>query len=104
MSEVVTADLSHFGGRELREAIELLNAYMEQNTDYLGSGLTVNFNTNSGYVFLSDEDYNTAMMNGDKLEQWFSCPYCGHEGFLEDMKHDAENQECTDYMEEIGVK
>jgi len=104
MSEVVTADISRFGGREIQEAIELLTAYMKQDTRWLGDGLTLNFNMDSGYVFLSDEDYNVGMMNRGELEQWFSCPYCGHEGFLEDMKHDPVNQDCTDYMEQIGVE
>jgi len=103
MDKIVTADLSHFGYRELKMAIELLEAYVDEPPDFLGEGLTLNFNTNSGCVFLRDEDYNVATMNGKRLEQWFVCPYCGHEGFKEDMKHDAEDEECTRYITEIGV-
>ena len=43
------------------------------------------------------------MMNGDKLETWYNCPYCGHEGFKEDMEHEPHNSECTRYLKEIGV-
>ena len=106
MEKVVTADLSYFGYRELKEAVELLNAYMDseyEDVNFLGAGLTLNFNTHSGNVFLSDEDYNVAMMSNGKLEQWFWCPYCGHEGFLEDMPHEPEDGECTDYLKEIGI-
>ena len=80
--DIVTADLSRFGYRELMIAGKLLHAYSEQPADFLGTGLTINFNTHSGYVFLSDEDYNVGMLDeDDKLKQWFSCPECGHEGF-----------------------
>jgi hypothetical protein len=103
LADIVTADLSQFGHRELRLASELLSALVSQGTpDELGDGITLNFNTHSGYVFISDEDYNTAMMNGDKLETWFSCPECGHEGFKEDMAHDG-SAECRRYLKDIGV-
>lgn len=48
------------------------------------------FNRNSGYVFLVNSEYQTAMMNGDKLEIWHNCPNCGHEGFSEDCQLDVD--------------
>jgi hypothetical protein len=107
--EIVTADLSKFGLIEIDEAIRLLTAYREQSDRQggslnLGDGITLNFNSNSGYVFLSDEDYNVFMMNGDLLEEWFNCSYCGHEGFKEDMYHEPKDKDCTEYLESIGVK
>jgi len=42
-------------------------------------------------------------MNGNNLEIWYNCPYCGHEGFKEDMEHDFESSECIRYLIEIGV-
>jgi hypothetical protein len=42
-------------------------------------------------------------MNGDKLETWHSCPYCGHEGFKEDMAHEPQAADCTEYLQQIGV-
>lgn len=98
--EIVTSDWSKFGYQEIEEAKELLSHIKE--IDNYGK-VEVMFNTHSGYVFLSDEDYKTWMMNGDKIEEWYSCPYCGHEGFLEDMDHESEEEECTRYMEEIGI-
>ena len=101
-----TQDLSKFGYRELDETAKLLAAYKE-NRDILGDGATVEFNRNSGNVFLLDEDYNVAMMNGDTLELWYNCPYCGHEGFMEDMKEHGEDDglhpDCIEYLEDIGA-
>ncbi len=55
-------------------------------------------NTHSGCVFLSDEDFNVAMVNGDTLEQFHSCPECGGEGFAEDL---PDNECCQQYLKEV---
>lgn len=102
--ELVTADLSKFGRCELQEAAELLKALTDDECDFLGDGITLNMNTGSGYVFLSDEDYNVGMLNDGKLEQWFSCPNCGEEGFKEDLVCNANNVECQEWLKEIGAK
>ena len=94
-----TRDLSKFGYRELDLAGDLLKALNNpavNKTKFLGDGVAVEFNPHSGNLFLVDEDFNVAMMNGDNLEDFFSCPYCGHEGFLEDMKHEAKDKECKE--------
>ena len=84
-----TTNLSDFGYRELRLAAELLTAYCDTQPDYLGDGVHVMMNRYSGYVFLTDEDYTVAMMNGDTLEQFHSCPDCGAEGFAEELPDNA---------------
>ena len=94
--DVVTADLSKFGNREIKEAIELLTEYLENPLDCLGDGLTLNFNCNSGYVFLSDEDLNVGMLNGEKLEQFFNCSECGREGFKEGFDKDSDCKYCRE--------
>lgn len=98
-----TRDLSKFGYREIKETAKLLlNAYVENKGNFdLGDGVALEFNPNSGNVFLTDEDCNVAMMNGEDLDMWFSCPICGHEGFIEDMQHNEENKECQEYVKEI---
>jgi len=101
MENPVTNDWSRFGYREIDLAKELLSHIKEIETE---GKVEVSFNTNSGYVFLSDEEYNTWMMNGDTIERWYNCPYCGHEGFLEDMKHEPQDKTCTEYLEELGIK
>jgi hypothetical protein len=97
-----TSDLSRFGHRELKIASKLISTYSEDVPDFLGTEVRVYMNTNSGFVFLSDADLSVGMMNGEKLEQWFNCPVCGHEGFKEDMKHEG-NKECREYLKSIGV-
>jgi len=102
---VVTADLSEFGWRELDEAATLLKAYADNPSVLDGDEVSLNFNRNSGYVFLTDEDYDTALINHDtgKLEKWYTCPQCGHEGFHSEMCHATDDPECTEYLESINV-
>ena len=101
MNDSVTDDWSEFGQREIWMAKELLSHVKE--IDSYGK-VTVMFNRYSGFVFLTDEDYRCFMMNNDKIEEWFTCPYCGHEGFKEDMHHEPQSSECTEYMKSIGVE
>lgn len=85
MQDPVTYDMSDFGFREMKMAAELMTAYAKSPPEWLGDGVKIAMNRNSGCVFLTDEDYNTAMMNGEKLEMWLFTPYEGHEGFLSDL-------------------
>jgi hypothetical protein len=98
MSEIVTSDWSKFGYQEIEEAKELLS-HIKEIESY--GKVEVLLNTHSGYVFLSDEDSKVWMMNGNIIKEWYSCPYCGHEGFLEDMEHEPEDEECSRYIESI---
>ena len=50
-----TQDLSKFGFRELKEAGKLLTKYCDDSS-ILGEGVAIEFNPNSGNVFLLDED------------------------------------------------
>lgn len=100
-NEVTTTDLAEFGFRELHEAGNLLKAYASNGLDgFTHDEVRVMMNRNSGNVFLVNSDYQVAMMNGNDLELFYSCPECGHEGFLEDMEHDG-NDECKQYMKDI---
>jgi hypothetical protein len=81
MDNIVTSDFSKYGYKEIDEASDLLKAYAENGCDFLSDNVQVNFNMNSGYVFLTDDDMNVAMLNDDgKLVQFYSCPNCGNEG------------------------
>ena len=93
---MTTCDLSQFGFRELKMAAELLTALTKGGgwPDGLGSDVKVMMNTHSGYVFLTDEDYNVAMMNGDTLEMFYSCPECGAEGFAEEINWNEDEGRC----------
>jgi len=101
----VTSDFSKFGWRERRMAATLLTASCDQGfpEDFNDDEVTICMNTGSGNVFLTNSDYQVAMMNGDKLESFYSCPECGHEGFKDEMQHNEDNPECQRYLHDIGV-
>lgn len=98
MTDLVTADLSTFGNRELMIASDLLRAYAENRADFLGDNITLNFNSNSGYVFLSDEDYRVGVLADDenKVIQFYSCAQCGYEGTQADALEDNHDFEKND--------
>ena len=81
LNDIITFD------RERALTIELLQAWGEQGlpSDFYEEGVKVAMNRNSGYVFLVNEEYQCAMMNGDKLESFYTSPYNGHEGFIDDL-------------------
>lgn len=94
MTEIVTADLSKFGYREREMAEELLKAWREQGLpdDFENESVSINFNLHSGYVFLSNAEYQVALMNGDKLESFYTDFETGEEGFLEDLSEEAKSR------------
>ena len=109
MNETTTTDLAKFGNREKAMSGKLLT-YMSEHElpeDFNDDGVTLMMNMNSGNVFLTNSDYQVAMMNGDKLESFYSCPECGCEGFADDLKTDFKNKNanecCMDYLKEIGA-
>ena len=82
-----TRDLMDFGYRELDQAGDLLKALKsdKNKTEQLNNNVAIEFNPNSGNVFLVDEDCNVAMMNGENLEDWYYCFECGYEGFKDEL-------------------
>ena len=99
-----TENLADFGARERHMAAELLAHPLPDN--FSDRWVRVAFNTNSGYVFLVNDDYQVAMMNGDSLEIFHSTPYAGHEGFLSDLldeySQDDLNSEDADYLRQAA--
>lgn len=91
MKEITTTDLTRFGYRERCMAEELLQAWREQGLpdDFEADEVTIMFNTYSGCVFLTNSEYQVAMMNGDKLESFYTDPETGEEGFLEELTNEA---------------
>ena len=81
----------NFGRREIALAAEQLlmlsdgkltpvaDAYFDQ------SGVKVAFNDSSGYVFITNDDYQVIMDNGDgRLDLFISTSWSGQEGFLDE--------------------
>lgn len=106
MEDIATIDLAKFGYRERKLAEKLLAAWNKNGLpdNFEDYDVKIMFNTYSGSVFFTNSEYQVAMMNGADLELVYSCPYCGHEGFLDEMKHEPRDEDCTRYMKEIGVK
>lgn len=71
-------------------------------TDHLTDGITVMMNTQSGNVFLTDDDFNVMMLNGDDLEPFLSTPYDGHEGFADELLEEPPSEyhkEDAEYLQ-----
>lgn len=94
MKEITTSDLSRFGYRERNLAEQLLKAWREQGLpeDFYEEEVTILFNTYSGCVFLTNSEYQVAMMNGDKLESFYTDPETGEEGFKEELSKAAKKR------------
>ena len=93
-----TINLADFGNRELEMVRDLLTAMLEQGLpdDFYNDEVVPMFNQSSGYVFLTNSDYQVAMLNGYKLESFYSSPYEGLEGFYDDLKEQYEDMHEED--------
>jgi hypothetical protein len=83
MNNYYTENLAEFGARELKMAGELLSADFPAN--FYDEGVRIAFNKMSGYVFLTNDEYQVAMFNGDELELFHTTPYEGLEGFITNL-------------------
>lgn len=101
MNNVTTTDLGEFGPREIKMTAGLLNAWIAQGLPeaFYREKVTVMMNKDSGSVFLTNSEYQVAMMNGDNLEMWHICPNCGHEGFAEDFLCSDDGEKCIDLQD-----
>tara|TARA_Y100001938_G_scaffold145926_1_gene223686 strand:+ start:700 stop:1038 length:339 start_codon:yes stop_codon:yes gene_type:complete len=98
MNDAYTEDLTKFGYRELDIAGDLLKAIKKGlPSDFYEEGIKLGFNTYSGNVFLTNEDYQVAMVDDDgKLYSFYSSPYDGLEGSYEDLKEDYDDMHPED--------
>ena len=105
-NSLVTIELKDFGYRELKEIAKILTELtkggMGLPEDFENDDLTINLNNNSGYVFLSNSNYEVAMLVEGKLKSFYSCPECGEEGIFEDIKDHSEEENCKEYIKEIS--
>ena len=85
--DIVTENLADFGMREIKMLRDLLNAWLGHGLpdDFQNEGVRPAMNRHSGYVFLTNDEYEVAMLSGEKLESFYSSPYEGKEGFFEDL-------------------
>ena len=106
MTNGYTENLSDFGYRELKEAGKLLTAISNGlPEDFYDDGIKVAFNMNSGYVFLTNSDYQVAMYDeeSDSLYSFYTTPYEGLEGSYEELLLDLDNMhpEDREFMHDI---
>ena len=83
-----TTNLADFGYRELDIAADILRAWADGNLpdDFYDDGVQLMMNTSSANVFLTNSDYQVAMLNNDgELESWYYLSYAGNEGFASDL-------------------
>ena len=95
-----TKDLNEFNDNQLKIASELKKEYYK-NKEMLTYNVHAELNIYDGRVYFVDEWYNVVMFNNNVLSYWYTCPICGHEGFLEDMEHNENDKECQEYLNEI---
>lgn len=88
MREITTTDLSKFGYYDWVELRNIIDAMIEKGLpeDFTEHGVIPMLNRDSRKVFLTNCEYQVAMMHGDTLESWYHCWNCGHEGFAEDCQ------------------
>ena len=106
MNNITTTNLADFRIREKRMAAELLLAMCDQGLpeNFYEEEVTVMFD--SGYVFLTNSEFQVAMLNGEDLEIWHSLPYSGQEGFADELKDldlDDLEQDDIDYLVQSGI-
>ena len=105
---VVTADFSDWGYRDIADAATILELWSDQKLTRLADyyfdndgSITVNFNQNSGIVFLSNSDYQVLVESDGKLELFITTGWTGQEGTLDDLADDADDSWEKDDLEEV---
>ena len=93
-----TTNLSEFGNRERALVIELMTEWNNGNlpSDFAEENIQIMLNTTSGNVFLTNDEYQVAMMNDDKIESFYVSPYAGTEGFYDELAKEYESMHEED--------
>lgn len=104
-----TENLADFGYREYEELKKILEAWFDGNglpDDFDDSGVRPAFNRNSGYVFLTNDDYQVAIEVDGQLESFYTTPYEGFEGTYDELIEEADedwNDEDLEYLKDLAV-
>jgi len=105
-----TTDLAKFGMREIRMARDLLEAWLRNGLpdDFEFDGVTVMLNPRSGMVFLTNAEYQVAVIGDtlpEELVSFYASPYEGHEGTLVQLNEmfnpTTWNGEDIEWLEEL---
>lgn len=106
-SDPVTYDLSEFGMREIEELRDLLDAWLSSGLpdDFYDDEVRPAFNKNSGFVFLTNSEYDACIEADGRLEMWYNTPYSGYEGMYDDLVDEADESwesEDIEYLIELA--
>jgi len=102
-----TANFEGFRVRELIMTRNILESYLEYGVpeDFYDDGIQICFNRHSGYVFLTNEEHQVAMLNEEtgRLESFYHTPYDGIEGTYIELleQYDNLHEEDKEYVDEI---
>ena len=106
-----TEDLADFGYREQRAAQDLFEAWKSNGlpVDFENNGVRIAFNMNSGYVFLTNSEYQVAMCETNEQDQlelysFYTSPYEGKEGSFDELLEEYEDMhpEDQEWFQEIA--
>ena len=98
----LTTDL---GDMNLDEVVDMLKSFQEQNTTpafkamWYDEDTIPTLNQESGYCFLTNSEYQVAMMNERTLSMFINCGECGREEFEQ-----AWTNEVTRFIKCEGCK
>lgn len=86
--DIVTSDLSRFGPRERVVVGQMLLAWDKHGlpSDFEDDEVVPMFNRHSNKVFLSNEHYQVAVLEDEKLVSHYYLGYEGHEGTLKELE------------------
>lgn len=113
MKQNIHVDLSAWGARELIIATDILTAYAYAGSTYQGktynalpkswydNEVHLEFNPYSGCVFLTNSDYQVLVLEDGGLVGFYTTPYDGHEGTLDELReaYDADwHDEDKEYL------
>ena len=98
-----TENLADFGMREIGELRDILDAWLNSGLpdDFYDEGVKPAFNMDSGYVFLTNDEYQVCMEVDGKLESFYTSPYYGTEGFYEDLLDEADSWDADNADEDL---
>jgi hypothetical protein len=86
--------------------LEILKAWESGGLpdDFNEEGVKIAFNSNSGNVFLTNEDFQVAMVEGLCLESFYNSPYEGREGFFTDLlsEYPSMHREDQEWFRDIA--
>ncbi|QBQ74439.1 serine/threonine kinase [Burkholderia phage BcepSauron] len=80
-------NMANMGRRERDELIAILQAWNDGGLpeDFSTEAVQAAFNTHSGLVFLTNADFQAAILRDGALESFYTSPYAGREGTFAEL-------------------